>query len=102
MPKNLRFWSNVGFIAAAHVVLIVGLIRWSRASSNTSAQSVVWLNGGGGDGVVAEKKNPPTPVKSPSPRKESKTDALKEREPDEDRPYLASAPIDIQLPTPKP
>src|SRR5438270_151206 len=94
--------SNVTLIAIAHVVLIVGLIRWSRASSNTSAQSVVWLNGGGGDGVVAEKKNPPTPVKSPSPRKESKTDALKEREPDEDRPYLASAPSDIQLPTPKP
>jgi TonB family protein len=102
MPKNLRFWSNVTLIALVHVALVVGLIRWSRASSNASAQSVVWLNGGGGDGVVTEKKNPPVPVKSPLPRKESKTESLKEPEPVEDRPYLASAPSDIQLPTPKP
>lgn len=102
MPKNLRFWSNVTLIALAHVAVVVGLIRWSRASSNAGAQSVVWLNGGGGDGVVTEKKNSPAPVKSPLPRKESKTESLKEREPVEDRPYLASAPSEIQLPTPKP
>jgi TonB family protein len=102
MPKNVRFWTNVGLIAVAHVLLIVGLIRWSRESKNASGQSVVWLNGGAGDGVVTEKKNLPAPVKSPSPRKESKADSLKEREPDEDRPYLASAPSEIQLPTPKP
>jgi len=102
MPKNLRFWTNVGLIAFAHILVIVGLIRWSRESKNTSAQSVVWLNGGGGDGLVTEKKNLPAPLKSPLPRKESKTDPLKEREPDEDRPYLASAPSDIQLPTPRP
>src|SRR5207249_10218988 len=102
MPKNLRFWTNVGLIAFAHILVIVGLIRWSRESKNASGQSVVWLNGGGGDGLVTEKKNLPAPLKSPLPRKESKTDALKEREPDEDRPYLASAPSDIQMPTPKP
>ena len=102
MPKNLRFWGNVTLIALVHVAIVLGLIRWSRASSNASGQSVVWLNGGGGDGVVAEKKNPPGPVKSPLPRKESKTEALTEREVAEDRPYLASAPSDIQLPTPTP
>ena len=102
MRKNLRFWSNVTLIALVHVVLVVGLIRWSRASKDTGAQSVVWLNGGGGDGVVMEKKNPRVPVKSPLPRKESKTELLKEREPDEDRPYLASAPSEIQLPKAKP
>ena len=102
MPKNLRFWSNVTLIAVAHFALVVGLIRWSRASSNASAQSVVWLNGGGGDGVVTEKKNPPAAVKSPLPRKESKTESLKEREPAEDRPYLASAPSEIQSLAPKP
>jgi TonB family protein len=101
MPKNLRFWTNVGLIAFAHILVIVGLIRWSRESKNPSPQSVVWLNGGG-DGLVTEKKNLPAPLKSPLPQKESKTDLLKEREPDEDRPYLASAPSDIQLPTPRP
>ena len=102
MPKNLRFWTNVGLIAFAHILVIVGLIRWSRESKNASAQSVVWLNGGGGDGLVTEKKNLPAPLRSPLPRKESKTDPLKERQPDEARPYLASAPSDIQLPTPRP
>jgi len=102
MPKNLRFWTNVGLIAFAHILVIVGLIRWSRESKNPNPQSVVWLNGGGGDGLVTEKKNLPAPLKSPLPREESKTDPLKEREPDEDRPYLASAPSDIQLPTPRP
>src|SRR5438874_9105890 len=97
MPKNLRFWTNVGLIAFAHILVIVGLIRWSRESKNASAQSVVWLNGGGGDGLVTEKKNLPAPLRSPLPRKESKTDPLKERQPDEARPYLASAPSDIQL-----
>jgi TonB family protein len=102
MPKNRRFWTNVGLIAFAHILVIVGLIRWSRESRNASAQSVVWLNGGGGDGLVTEKKNLSAPLRSPLPRKESKTDPLKERQPDEARPYLASAPSDIQLPTPRP
>jgi TonB family C-terminal domain len=102
MPKNLRFWTNVILIALVHVVLIVGLIRLSRENKSAGAQSVVWLDGGAGDGMVMQKKNLPAPVKSPLPRKESKTDELRERDSDEDRPYLASAPSDIQLPTPKP
>src|SRR5437868_10715214 len=102
MPKNLRFWTNVTLIALAHVVFIVGLIRLSRENKSAGAQSVVWLDGGAGDGMVTQKKNLAAPVKSPLPRKESKTDELRERDPDEDRPYLASAPSDIQLPTPKP
>ena len=102
MPKNLRFWTNVTLIALVHVVLIVGLIRLSRENKSAGAQSVVWLDGGAGDGMVTQKKNLPAPVKSPLPRKESKTDELRERDSDEDRPYLASAPSDIQLPTPKP
>ena len=102
MPKNLRFWTNVTLIALVHVVLIVGLIRLSRENKSAGAQSVVWLDGGAGDGMVTQKKNLPAPVKSPLPRKESKTDELRERDSDEDRPYLASAPSDIQQPTPKP
>jgi len=100
MPKNLRFWSNVALIAAAHIAIIVGLVRWSSASKDTNTQNVVWMSGGAGDGIVSEKKNPAT-TKSPAPRKESKS-AFEVRESEEDRPYLASAPSEIQLPTPKP
>ena len=100
MPKSLRFWGNVALIAAAHVAIIVGLIRWSGKSSDTNAQSVVWMSGGAGDGLVSEKKNPPT-AKTLAARKESKAD-FKARETEEDHPYLASAPSEIQLPAPTP
>ena len=63
MPKNLRFWSNVALIGAAHAVIIIGLIHWSRADKDASAQSIVWMNGGAGDGVVLEKKSLPAPAK---------------------------------------
>jgi periplasmic protein TonB len=99
MPKNLRFWINVGLIAIAHVAVIVGLIRWSRASNDANAQSIVWMNGGAGDGVVTEKKSP-APSNPLLPRKESKIYPLKERDLDDDRPVLASAPSEIQLPAP--
>src|ERR1051326_576525 len=101
MPKNLRFWGNVALIAAAHVAIIVGLIRWSGKSSETNAQSVVWMSGGAGDGIVLEKKNSQM-AKTPAPRKESKTESIRLPEVEEDRPYLASAPSEIQLPTPTP
>jgi TonB family protein len=98
MPKNLRFWMNVALIAGAHVVVVIGLIRWSRESKDANAQSVVWMSGGGGDGAVSEKKTVALPPKAP--RKESRTEPLKERDPEEDHPFLASAPSEIQLPTP--
>ena len=99
MPKNLRFWTNVGLIALAHVGVIYGLIRWNRDSKDASGQSVVWMNGGGGDGIVTEKKNPVSREKT-APRAESKTE--RSRDEDEDRPVLTSAPSEIQLPPPKP
>ena len=100
MPKNLRFWTNVGLITAAHVALFIGLIRWSRASNNNpGAQSVVWMSGGAGDGIVTEKKEPALREKSP-PRPESKTE--KSREQEDDQPVLTSAPSEIQLSTPAP
>ena len=43
MSKDARFWRNVTLIGLAHVVLIVGLVRWSRGTKNAQAQSVVWL-----------------------------------------------------------
>ncbi|HEV2965883.1 MAG TPA: TonB family protein [Chthoniobacterales bacterium] len=98
MPKNLRFWSNVALISAAHVAIIAGLIHWSSKSAQGSGQSIMWLNGGSGDGVVADKKNPPA-TKSPAPRKETKAESIKLPEVDDDRPFLASASSEIQLPS---
>src|SRR5881227_3062304 len=97
MPKNLRFWTNVGLIGFAHVAVIYGLIRWSRESKEADAQNVVWMSGGAGDGIVTEKKNV-SPHEKSSPRRESRSE--KPRDEDEDRPLLASAPSEIQLPAP--
>jgi len=96
MPKNQRFWTNVGLIGLAHVVVIYGLIRWSRADKNAGGQSIVWMSGGAGDGIVTDQ-NSPSPREISRPRTESKTS--KSRDEDEDRPVLTSAPSEIQLPT---
>ena len=95
MPKNFRFWSNVALIALTHVAIIIGLIRWSRAEKETGAQSVIWMSGGGGDGLIPKKRNP-------LPPKESKTEPMKDRDTEEDQPFLTSARSEIQLSTPKP
>jgi TonB family protein len=101
MPRNLRFWSNVALISAAHVAIIVGLIYWSRKGAEGSGQSILWLNGGAGDGVVLEKKNPLT-TRSSATRKETKTESIRLPEVEDDRPFLASAPSEIQLSTSRP
>jgi TonB family protein len=101
MPRNLRFWSNVALISAAHVAIIVGLIYWSRKGAEGSGQSIMWLNGGAGDGVVLEKKNPLT-TRSSATRKETKTESIRLPEVEDDRPFLASAPSEIQQPTSRP
>ena len=95
MPKNLRFWTNVGLIGLVHVAVIYGLIRWSREGKDAAGQSVIWLNGGTGDGVVTEKRVAPVHEEPPT-RRESRTETS--RDEDEDRPLLTSAPSDIQLP----
>jgi TonB family protein len=103
MPKNIRFWRNVTLIGLAHVALITGLVRWSR-ETKTIPQSVVWMNGGAGEGAASPAKPapPPKPKKISTPAPERKPEVREE--PEEDRPVLTSAKSDIQLPaaTPKP
>ena len=100
MPKNVRFWRNVTLIGLAHAVAIVALVRWSRESDKTNAQSVVWMNGGAGDGGASPAKVAPLPkpmkISTPVP-------ALPRREePEEEKPDLTSAKSEIQLGTPTP
>jgi TonB family protein len=104
MPRNVRFWRNVTLIALAHVALILGLVRWSRAAKNANTQSIVWMNGGAGDGatVPATPAPLPKPTKISTPAPEPKTEV--KEEPEEERPVLTSVKSDIQMsaPTPKP
>src|ERR1700737_1999291 len=106
MPKNARFWRNVTVIGLAHVVLIVGLIRLSRETKSSSAQSIVWMNGGAGDGAGVQTKSAPTPkpVRATVPQPERTPEPPKKEEVDEEPPVLMSTKSEIQLPaeTPKP
>jgi TonB family protein len=102
MPKNARFWRNVVLIGLAHVALFTGLVRWSRENETPSAQSVVWMSGGAGDGAAPKAKAvvtpKPTKISTPPPEPQKK------EEPEEEQPVLTTAKSDIQLatPTPKP
>lgn len=98
MAKDARFWRNVILIGAAHGVVIFGLIRWGRESEQANAPSVVWMNGGAGDGTAAQAKVTPLPkairISTPIPV------PPKKEEHEEEPPVLASAKSEIQLSTP--
>jgi hypothetical protein len=42
--RNFAFWRNAILIAAAHIALIVALIRWSKNATANEARNVVWLS----------------------------------------------------------
>jgi TonB family protein len=106
MPKDVRFWRNVALIGIAHIALVTGLIRWSHQTRPPPSQSIVWMDGGGGDsGAVPADTPVATPravsTKSPTPIPEPETtpaDASDEQEPV----LLTAAKSEIQLPTTTP
>lgn len=94
MPRDARFWRNVTIIAIAHIVCIIGLVRWSRAIGKPNLQSIVWMSGevaAAGSPARAESALETTPPPEALPT------------PDETEPSLqTSAKSDIQLSTPTP
>ena len=103
MPKDVRFWRNVALIGGAHIALVTGLIRWGHETNPAPSQSIVWMNGGAGDGGAGPVE---TPVDRPKPVHISTPPPEPERsptiEPEEDRPVLTSVQSEIQLPAPTP
>jgi TonB family protein len=102
MTSKARFWRYVTLIGLAHTIVITGLTRWSRENHNTSAQSIVWMSGGGSDGGATLKTTAAAPASAAPSRMDLPADALKQPASEEDRPLLTSATSDIQLPSPKP
>jgi TonB family protein len=102
MPKNARFWRNLTLIGLAHVALITGFVRWSGGSKERNSQSIVWINGGAGEGAgaPANKMPPPNAVKISTPPPAPEFEAKNEAE--EDHPVLTSVKSDIQLPAATP
>src|SRR6266581_5509136 len=105
MPLTARFWRNVTLIGLAHGVVIIGLVRWSRETKNSSVQTIVWMSGGTGDGSAVGKNSAATPkpmkATTPRPKQTSEPEAKKE-ETEEEQPVLTAVKSEIQLPAPKP
>ena len=99
MAKDARFWRNVTLIGLAHAAILVGLIRWNRETKSSNRQTIVWMNGGAGDGV-AKTRRAATPklAKASTPLPEPRPSKTKEAE--DEQLVLTSAKSDIQLPTP--
>ena len=96
MSKDARFWRNVVVIGLAHVLVLVGLVRWSLATNRSpNAQSIVWITGGAEDDAASSL---PVEVSTPPPE----PSPLKPDETEEEKPLLAVAKSEIELPTPKP
>jgi TonB family protein len=99
MAKDARFWRNVTLIGLAHVAILAGLIRWSRETKSSNRQTIVWMNGGAGDGVAKTRSAAaPKPMKASRPPPEARPSKTEEAE--DEQPVLASAKSDIQLPAP--
>ena len=43
MSNGRHFWRNVALIGLAHVVAVIGLIRWSASAHNAKPQDIVWV-----------------------------------------------------------
>ena len=99
MAKDARFWRNVTLIGLAHAAILVGLIRWSSETKSSNRQTIVWMNGGAGDGVAKTRSAAaPKQVKASTPPPEPRPSKTKEAE--DEQLVLTSAKSDIQLPTP--
>src|SRR5262245_33144092 len=96
-----RFWRNVMLIALAHLALIAGLIRWSLAArSEPDAESLVWLSGA--ENIAAERSEPSATQYAKASTTPIESEALTSDESKTERPFLAQAKSEIDLPTPKP
>ena len=92
-----KFWRNVALIAFAHVVVLLGLIRWSvEARSATDAQSIVWISGAEdlAGGEPQSSASPPATIPS------AESEPLKPDESEKEEPFLTAAKSEIELPTP--
>jgi TonB family protein len=101
MSKEGRFWRNVTLIALAHVALIAGLIRWTVAArSAPDAENLIWLSGAE-DIAAGATHREARPEQAASPQlPQPKSSKMEQTE--EERPLLAAARSEIELPTPKP
>jgi TonB family protein len=93
MPRDARFWRNVGLIAAAHLVIVFALARGSRDAAPPNLRTVVWMNSAAAAAVEPKSTAAPSPATTPQ-REIAKV------EPPSASPTAARS--EIQMPSPSP
>jgi TonB family protein len=110
MTRDARFWRNVTIVGLVHVVVLLGLLWWSRTPSRVP-KDIVWMEGGAGTGVAAAAEMPPpatpeaTPVTTPEEVKQEPTPEVAPTAKSEieiPSPTVAVTPTPTPIPTPKP
>src|SRR5437764_13855590 len=99
MSKDSHFWRNATLIGLAHVAVISGLVYWNRQTKSAKTQSIVWMNGGAGDGAVSATPAGSTPRPTNAMMSTPEGTPLQTNDVEDERPVLTSAKSDIQLPT---
>jgi TonB family protein len=93
MPRDARFWRNVTIIAVAHIMCVIVLVRWSRATAKPNLQSIVWMSGE--VAAIDPPSRAESAIEPPPPE-------IPASIPEEKESSLQTAKSDIQLSTPTP
>lgn len=101
MPGNRQFWRNVALIGAAHVLAIIGVVRWNAAAKASASPDVVWVTGDAAEMNAAPAAASRTEHATLPPNEDSAIPPPEEP-PADDQMLLASAKSEIQLPEPTP
>jgi TonB family protein len=94
MTRDARFWRNVTIVGLIHLVILFGLLWWSRARPRVP-KDVVWMEGGAGASTPAGAETPPLatpeamPVETPEEVKEKPTSEV-----------APTAKSEIEIPSP--
>src|SRR4051812_38147158 len=100
MSNKGHFWRNVALIGVAHMIAVVGLIRWNAAAKHASAPNIMWVNGdetAAGDSSEMQRS---APREKPSSSNDVEPISNPPDFPDQAPTILASAKSEIELPTP--
>lgn len=113
MTREARFWRNVTIVGLVHVVVLLGLLWWSRSAVKPKPKEIVWMEGGAGasGGTTPEPaaetpapENTPEPTPNESPE-EAPTPEVRPTAQSEIEIPTATAtatPTPTPTPTPKP
>ena len=101
MRNRGHFWRNVTLIGLAHVIAVIGLIRWNASAKSTKPEPIVWVTGDALEGGAGLSSYAPTPAVVPSPMTAEPT-GTPIVTPDEAEPILASTKSEIELPAATP